>query len=58
MTAEMPANMVDWQAARAYAAYEQRRTGQPWTLPGDLEWEKAARGVDGRRLPWGGSLGR
>jgi serine/threonine-protein kinase len=56
MTAEMPANMVDWQAARAYASYEQRRTGQPWTLPGDLEWEKAARGVDGRRLPWGDTM--
>lgn len=49
----MPAIMVNWRAARAFARWESARTAQPWDLPGDLEWEKAARGVDGRRLPWG-----
>ncbi|MCB9797211.1 MAG: SUMF1/EgtB/PvdO family nonheme iron enzyme [Alphaproteobacteria bacterium] len=45
--------MVDWRGAQAYAAWEAARTGQPWRLPGELEWEKAARGVDGRAFPWG-----
>ena len=45
--------LVDWHAASAYAAWLAARTGQPWRLLNDLEREKAARGVDGRKLPWG-----
>jgi serine/threonine-protein kinase len=48
--------MVDWFSARAYAAWEAERTGYAWRLPGDVEWEKAARGVDGRFFPWGNHL--
>jgi len=47
---------VTWLAARAYAAWMCERTGQPWRLPSELEWEKAARGVDGRLFPWGDYL--
>lgn len=50
---DWPVMMVDWLAARAYAAWEADRTGRRWRLPGELEWEKGARGVDGRRYPWG-----
>ena len=49
----LPAVFVDWHAAMAYAAHVARRTGLPWRLPTELEWEKAARGVDGRFMPWG-----
>ncbi len=50
---EWPVVMVEWSGAAAFAAWEAERTGQPWRLPGDLTWEKAARGVDGRSFPWG-----
>ena len=49
----LPVVFVDWHAAMAYAAYMARRTGLPWRLPSEPEWEKAARGVDGRFMPWG-----
>ena len=53
---DWPVMMVDWNAASAYARWMAVRTGEPWRLPGELEWEKAARGVDGRLYPWGDAL--
>ncbi len=50
---EYPISMVTWHAATAYSRWYSERTGQPWRLPLELEWEKAARGVDGRMYPWG-----
>lgn len=44
---------VDWLNARDYAGWLAELTGQPWRLPGEAEWEKAARGTDGRIFPWG-----
>jgi len=48
-----PISMVDWYAATAFAVWRASRTGQGWRLPHELEWAKAARGVDGRLYPWG-----
>ena len=48
-----PVASVDWRGAVGYARWLAERTGKPWRLLNELEWEKAARGVDGREMPWG-----
>jgi len=50
---DWPVMMVTWSCAMAYARWLSEKTGLPWRLPRELEWEKAARGVDGRIFPWG-----
>lgn len=47
-----PVVLVSHADAAAYAAWLSRRTGADWRLPTEAEWEKAARGTDGRLFPW------
>jgi formylglycine-generating enzyme required for sulfatase activity len=51
--ARHPVVLVNHADAEAYAAWLSRVSGRHWRLPTEAEWEKAARGTDGRRFPWG-----
>lgn len=51
-----PLQGVNWDAAMAYCNWLSAKTGKKYRLPTEAEWEKAARGTDQRRYPWGNAI--
>jgi formylglycine-generating enzyme required for sulfatase activity/class 3 adenylate cyclase len=44
---------LSWYECVAYCRWLSAETGRPYRLPTEAEWEKGARGDDGRVFPWG-----
>jgi len=48
-----PVVYVSWNDAAAYCKWLSVKKGLNFKLPTDDQWEKAARGIKGRKYPWG-----
>ncbi len=50
-----PACHISWLDAKEYCRWLRKRNCEYYSLPHEIEWERAARGIDGRFYPWGNS---
>ena len=51
--AALPVVCASWRDAEAYVAWLARRTGKPYRLLSEAEWEYVARAGSGEQWPWG-----
>jgi len=52
-----PVINVSWEDAQAYVTWLAKKTGKPYRLPSEAEWEFAARAGRTTRYPWGDEPG-
>ncbi|MBO1224603.1 MAG: SUMF1/EgtB/PvdO family nonheme iron enzyme [Candidatus Scalindua sediminis] len=52
-TSDHPVVLVSYKNAVDFCKWRTKKEGEDLRLPTEEEWEKAARGVDGRMYPWG-----
>ncbi|MCP4422889.1 MAG: formylglycine-generating enzyme family protein, partial [Chloroflexi bacterium] len=52
-TPNKPVVGISWYEALAYCNWLSAKTGRPYRLPTEAEWERTARHTDGREYPWG-----
>jgi formylglycine-generating enzyme required for sulfatase activity len=50
---DYPVTGVSWNDVVAYSRWLTTVSGKPYGLPSEAQWEKGARGTDGRIWPWG-----
>jgi serine/threonine-protein kinase len=55
-TDNQPVTNVTWDEARLFCAWLSQMSGRKVQLPSEAQWEKAARGTDGRQYPWGNQV--
>jgi formylglycine-generating enzyme required for sulfatase activity len=53
-----PVIYVSWEHAQAYVLWISSKTGKPYRLPSEAEWEYAARAGTTTNYPWGDEPGR
>jgi formylglycine-generating enzyme required for sulfatase activity len=53
LSADLPAFCLSWQDARAYVQWLAKKTGKPYRLPSEAEWEYVARAGAVTLWPWG-----
>lgn len=52
----LPVMGVSFDDALAYCRHRSERDGRTYELPNEADWEKAAKGVDGRYFSWGNAF--
>ena len=53
---DYPVVNIRWSEAVAFCDWASQVTGRRVQLPSEAQWEKAARGTDGRKYPWGNEV--
>lgn len=51
-----PVTGVSWYEAMAFCRWKSAQVGRRITLPTEAQWERAARGLEGRRFAWGNKI--